>query len=203
MGMQLRIYVLLAILSGPCAAQDVFSIYSRLAPPSPSSGNGGQVGLGVDGVVHTGQHLMFDVDVSAVKEAKSYVGDGWTIRGQAEVLAGAGAWWIGGGMTSGYHSNSQYSKGQYQPIVSVHYRPHLLLDLYGTYLFPASGNGNQVKGWRAGYRGVLRAAPGARYGMFVQVEYTQYSFLTAFGDKRAANTITTGLGISRIVEKIR
>lgn len=203
MGVQLKLLLACLFLTSTALGQDVFSIYSRLAPPSPSSGNGGQVGLGIDGVIHAGQYVMFDVDASVVKEAKSYVGNGWTMRGQGEALVGAGDWWVGGGLTSGRHSNSQYIKHQYQPIASIHYRPHLLLDMYGTYLFPAGGNDNHLSGWRAGYRGVLRAAPKSNYGMFVQVEFTQYKFTTAFGERRAASFVTTGLGLSRIVEKIR
>jgi len=203
MGMQLKVLVLCLLLTGTALSQDVFSIYSRLAPPSPTSGNGAQVGIGVDTVIHTGRYVMFDVDASVVREPKSYVGNGWTIRGQAEALVNLGNWSIGGGMTAGRHMNSSYVKNQYQPLVTVHYRPHLLLDMYGTYLPKAAGNDNGVQGWRAGYRGVLRAAPTSPYGMFVQVEFTQYRFQTAFGDKRSATGIVTGLGLSRIVEKIR
>lgn len=201
--MLLRPILLCLFLTGTSLGQDVFSVYSRLAPPSPTSGNGGQAGIGVDTVIHAGQYLMFDVDASVVREPKSYVGNGWTMRGQAEGLVKVGDFYVGGGLTAGRHQNSQYTKNQYQPIVSVHYRPHLLLDAYGSYLFPASGNENGIAGWRAGYRGVLRAAPKAHYGMFFQVEFTQYRFTTAFGDRRTASGITTGLGLSRIVEKIR
>lgn len=203
MGVQLKVVIISLLLTGTAFSQDVFSIYSRLAPPSPTSGNGAQVGIGVDTVIHTGQYVMLDVDASLVREPKSYVGNGWTVRGQAEGLVRLGDWYVGGGMTSGRHMNSSYTKSQYQPLVTVHYRPHLLLDMYGTYLPKASGNDNGVNGWRAGYRGVLRAAPASRYGMFVQVEYTQYKFQTAFGERRTTTGIATGIGLSRIVEKIR
>jgi len=203
MDMLLRLVTITLFITGTAFSQDVFSIYSRLGPPSPTSGNGAQVGIGVDTVIHTGQYVMLDIDASLVREPKSYVGNGWTVRGQAEGLVRLGDWYVGGGMTSGRHMNSAYSKNQFQPLISLHYRPHLLLDMYGVYLPRAFGNDNGVQGWRAGYRGVLRAAPTSPYGMFVQVEFTQYRFQTAFGDKRSATGIVTGIGLSRIVEKIR
>lgn len=199
--MQLKAVFLLAVLALTCPAQDVYSIYSRLAPASPSSGNGAQAGIGFDAVVQPGKHFMFDVDVSAVREAKSYVGDGWSIRAQGEGLIGAKWFWFGGGLTAARHSNSQYTKSQYQPIASVHYRPSPLIDVYGSYLFPASGNENEVTGYRVGYRGAF-ARPG-NWGAFVQVEYTRFGFTTAFNERLRANSFVTGIGISRNVKKFR
>lgn len=201
--MQLKVLLLWAALAVTCSAQDVFSVYSRLAPPSPSSGNGSQAGIGVDGVIQAGKYVMLDVDASVVKEPKTYIGNGWTVRAQAEALVGAGGVFVGGGVTTARHSNSQYTKNQYQPMMSVHYRPNLLLDLYGSYLFPATGNENDVRGWRVGYRGVFRGSPKSRFGLFTQVEFTQFGFTTAFGDRRTASGIVAGIGLSRIVEKIR
>ena len=199
--MQLRVALLLAVLALTCPAQDVYSIYSRLAPSSPSSGNGAQAGIGFDAVVQPGKHFMLDTDVSAVREAKSYVGDGWSIRGQGEGLIGVRWFWFGGGMSAARHSNSQYTKVQYQPLASAHYRPSPLVDLYGTYLFPAFGNENNVTGYRVGYRGSL-AQPG-KWGLFAQVEYTRFSFTTAFNEKMSANSFITGIGISRNVKNFR
>lgn len=201
--MQLKVLFLWAALTVTCSAQDAFSVYSRLAPPSPSSGNGSQAGIGVDGVIRAGRYVMLDVDASVVKEPKTYVGNGWTVRAQAEALVGAGGVFVGGGVTTARHSNSQYTKNQYQPMISVHYRPNLLLDLYGTYLLPATGNENDVRGWRVGYRGVFQSSPKSRFGLFTQVEFTQFGFTTAFGDRRTASGIVAGIGLSRIVEKIR
>lgn len=201
--MFLKLFLLSTFLTGTAFSQDVFSVYSRLAPPSPSSGNGSQAGIGVDGVIRAGRYVMLDVDASVVKEPKTYVGNGWTVRAQAEALAGAGGVFVGGGVTTARHSNSQYTKNQYQPMMSVHYRPNLLLDLYGSYLFPATGNENDVRGWRVGYRGVFRGSPKSRFGLFTQVEFTQFGFTTAFGDRRTASGIVAGIGLSRIVEKIR
>lgn len=199
--MQLKAILVAAFLSLTCSAQDVYSVYSRLAPASPSSGNGAQVGIGFDAVVQPGKHFMFDVDVSAVREAKAYVGDGWSIRAQGEGLIGARWFWFGGGLATARHSNSQYTKSQYQPIVSVHYRPNPLVDVYGSYLFPASGNDNNVKGYRVGYRGAF-AQPG-KWGAFVQVEYTRFGFTTAFNERLKAGSFVTGIGISRNVKNFR
>lgn len=197
-------YLLLCLLlSVPCSAQDVYSLYSRLAPPSPANGNGAQVGIGFDFTSQPAQHLMFDVDLSVVREPKNYVGDGWTLRAQGEGLFGAGAWWFGGGLISGRHSNSQYTKHQYQPVASIHFRPHLAGDIYAGYLFPGSGNGNAVSGYRFGYRGILRHERVSRYGFFVQVEYTRFGFRTEDGARRTGGVLTTGLGLSRIVERNR
>ena len=193
--------MLVAVLSLTCSAQDIYSVYSRLALPSPSSGNGGQLGIGFDGVVQPSKHFMFDVDASVVREPKSYVGDGWSIRAQGEGLIGVRWFWFGGGLTAARHSNSQYTKNQYQPITSVHERPNPLVDVYGSYLFPASGNDNNVKGYRVGYRGSF--AQLGKWGAFVQVEYTRFGFTTAFNERLGANSFVTGIGISRNVKNFR
>ena len=199
--MQLKALLLCVILSSVCSAQDTFSIYSRLAPPSPSSGNGGQAGIGVDGVWMPVKNVMLDVDTSVVREAKTYVGNGWTWRGQAEGLIGHKAFWFGGGMSAGRHANSQYVKHQYQPMLSAHYRPRLEVDVYGTYLLRASGNENGVQGYRLGYRGVFPTS--RRLGIFIQSEYTRFKFKTAFLEERSGNVWTVGFGFSRIAENIR
>lgn len=201
--MFLKLFLLSTFLTGTAFSQDVFSVYSRLAPPSPSSGNGGQAGIGFDGVIRAGKYVMLDVDASVVKEPKTYVGNGWTVRAQAEALVGAGGVFVGGGVTTARHSNSQYTKNQYQPMMSVHFRPNLLFDLYGSYLLPAMGNENDVQGWRVGYRGTFQSVPKSKYGLFIQAEFTQFRFLTAFNDQRKASGLMLGLGISRVVEKIR
>ena len=203
MGVQLKAIIFCLFLATTCSAQDVFSVYARLAPPSPSSGNGGQAGIGFDGIVQVNKHALLDLDASVVKEPKSYVGNGWSVRAQAEGLIGGSGVFVGGGITSARHSNSQYVKSQYQPLLSTHYRPRPFLDLYGSYLFPASGNDNNVQGWRGGYRGTFQSVPKSKYGMFVQVEFTQFRFTTAFGDRRKASGLMLGIGLSRIVEKIR
>lgn len=194
--MQLKIFVLAAFLSWPCVAQDTLSVYARLAPAAPSSGNGYQIGVGVDGVVHPTSYLMFDVDTSVVKESKSYVGNGWTWRGQAETLVGAKSFWFGGGILGSRHSNSQYTKWQYQPIASVHYRPRMEMDLYASYLFRAYGNDNQVQGYRLGYRGIVPVS--GRLGLFAQGEYTRFRFLDSFGQKHASGGWVSSIGVSRI-----
>lgn len=198
--MHLKILLVCFLLSGSGSAQDVYSLYSRLAPSSAANGNGAQLGIGFDSTNQATSHLMFDVDMSLVREPKSYVGDGWTIRAQGEGLIGIGDWWIGGGLVSGRHSNSQYIKYQYQPLGSIHFRPNLKADVYASLLFPGSGNGNAVRGYRFGYRGILRGEKSSRYGLFVQVEYTRFGFRTEFGERRTAGVWTTGLGLSRIVE---
>jgi hypothetical protein len=201
--MFLKLFLLSTFLTGTAFSQDVFSVYSRLAPPSPSSGNGGQAGIGFDGVVQVNKHALLDLDASIVKEPKSYVGNGWSVRAQAEGLIGGSGVFVGGGITSARHSNSQYVKSQYQPLLSAHYRPRSFLDLYGSYLLPAMGNENDVQGWRVGYRGTFQSVPKSKYGLFIQAEFTQFRFLTAFNDQRKASGLMLGLGISRVVEKIR
>ena len=194
--MQLRVIVLVAFLSWPCAAQDVISVYSRLAPAAPSGGNGSQAGIGVDGVVTPAKYLMFDVDTSVVREAKTYIGNGWTWRGQAEGLVGTAPLWFGGGILAARHSNTQYTKWQYQPIVSAHYRPRPEVDAYITYLLRASGNTNGVYGYRVGYRGVFPTSP--KVGIFIQGEFTRFRFTDSWGNPYASNVWVSGFGISRI-----
>jgi hypothetical protein len=139
---------------------------------------------------------MLDVDTSIVREPKTYVGNGWTWRGQAEGLVGTGPFWFGGGILTGRHSNTQYLKWQYQPIISAHYRPRPEADVYITYLLRAGGNTNGVNGYRVGYRGVFPTSP--KVGIFIQSEFTRFRFTDSWGNPYAANVWVSGFGISRI-----
>lgn len=201
----LRILAITAYMFGCSMAatgQDVFSIYSRMSPPSPASGNGAQVGIGFDGVMGIGSSIFFDVDASAVREPKGYVGDGWTLRSQAEVnVRILPAIWIGGGWSASRHSNSSYAKAQYQPLISAHYRPSPVADIYVTGLLPANGNQNQVRGYRIGYRGSLLMSVHKRWGMFSQVEYNDFWFQDAFLLNHRAQSVTVGLGLSYIKQR--
>ena len=181
------------------AGQSITSIYARIAPPSPSSGNSAQIGAGVDGVYPLGGGIYADIDLSAVQETKTYVGNGWSLRGQSEALYRVNrAFLIGGGITAARHTNSQYTKYQYQPIATGHYRRSAATDVYASYLFKASGNDNQLHGYRVGYRGTYAATNSLRTGLFFQVEYTHFRFLTAFREQRTSGVVVLGVGISRI-----
>jgi len=115
--------LLVTILTVSTQAQSVYSAYWRVAPSSASSGNGVQLGGGGD-ILYDSGSLLLDVDVSYVREAKLYVGDGSSFRSQGEALVRIGKGvYAGGGMAAGVHVNSQYTKAQYQPLASVHYRP--------------------------------------------------------------------------------
>ena len=193
--------VILLAASMPALCQDVLSIYSRLSPPSPASGNGSQIGIGGDVVIQR-DRVFFDVDASAVREPKGYVGDGWTVRSQAEVnVRILSSLWLGGGWSASRHSNSLYAKAQYQPLVSIHYRPSPVADLYLTGLLPANGNDNQVRGYRIGYRGSLPMSTDKRWGMFSQVEYNDFWFSDAFRMNHRAQSVTVGLGFSYIKQR--
>ena len=181
------------------AGQSISSLYFRIAPPSTTSGNGGQIGAGVDGIYPLTGKIYADVDLSIVGEVKSYVGDGWTLRGQSEALYQVNrAFLIGGGVTGARHTNSQYTKYQYQPIISSHYRRSPAIDLYVSYLMKASGNDNELQGYRVGYRGTYAQSNNKRTGLFFQVEYTNFRFLTAFRDQRSSSVIVLGIGLSHI-----
>lgn len=198
---RLSVFTLAVIVELTMAAfgQDTTSIYSRLAPPSPSSGNESQIGIGYDGLYTLKGRIFFDVDASAVREPKAYVGDGWSVRSQVEAgFRAKSGFMIGGGITTARHSNSQYTKSQYQPIVTAHYRPFLPLDVYLSYLFSGSGNDNDVQGYRIGYRGTFQTSNNPHWGAFVQVEYTRFKFTTSFRERITSNVTTLGFGVSRI-----
>lgn len=192
---------LAALLSTTGAGQDHASVYFRLAPASPSSGNGMQTGVGFDIYSSLGNRFALDADVSVVREAKLYVQDGWTFRSQGELLFRvSGPFLIGGGGSFGRHSNSQYVKGQFQPMASVHFRPNMNVDLYATYLFRGTGqnNENNLTSIRGGYRGVFPVAPGSRLGVFMQAEYSRFWFDQPGQGRLASQSITWGVGMSRI-----
>jgi hypothetical protein len=189
--------LLVAILTISTQAQSVYSAYWRVAPSSASSGNGVQIGAGGD-ILYDSGSLLLDVDVSYVKEAKLYVGDGASFRSQGEALVRLGKGvYAGGGMAGGVHVNSQYTKAQYQPLASVHYRPSMMLDLYGTMLFPAFGNSDRVVGYRGGYRSTIPTSKDKRWGLFAQIEYTHFAF-TSGGRRYQSGSAMFGVGISRI-----
>jgi hypothetical protein len=189
--------LLVAILSISTQAQSVYSAYWRMAPASPGSGNGVQIGGGAD-ILYDSGSLLLDVDASYVREAKLYVGDGSTFRSQGEALLRIGKGiYAGGGMAAGVHRNSQYTKAQYQPMASVHYRPSMSVDLYGTVLFRAFGNPDNVVGYRGGYRATIPASQDKRWGIFTQIEYTHFAFTS--GNRRyQAGSAMIALGLSRI-----
>lgn len=191
--------LLVAILTITTQAQSVYSAYWRMSPGSAASGNGVQNGGGVD-VVYDSGSLLLDFDVSYVQEAKLYVGDGSSFRSQGEALLRVGKGvYIGGGMSAGVHRNSQYTKPQYQPMASFHYRPSLMMDIYGTVLFPAYGNDDGVRGYRGGYRTTIPATADKRWGIFAQIEYTHFAFTS--GNRRyQAGSATFALGLSRITK---
>lgn len=200
----MKTIILLILLTASIAAQDTASVYIRMAPASPSSGNGSQWGGGFDIYSSLGNRFAFDADVSAVKEAKLYVGDGWTFRSQGELLYRvSGPFLVGGGGSYGRHSNSDYVKGQFQPMASFHYRPNMAIDFYGTYLFRGSGqnNENAATAIRAGYRGVYRLAPASKWGTFMQGEYTKFWFDQPGQGRLSSQSFTWGVGIARITEK--
>ena len=189
--------LLVVTLSITTQAQSVYSPYWRVAPSSASSGNGVQLGAGGD-ILYDSGSLLLDVDVSYVKQAKLYVGDGSTFRSQGEALVRLGKGvYAGGGMAAGVHVNSQYTKAQYQPLASVHYRPSMMFDVYGTVLFPAFGNPDQVVGYRGGYRSTIPTSKDKRWGLFAQIEYTHFAF-TSGGRRYQSGSAMFGVGISRI-----
>lgn len=200
----LRTSLLLLLLAAPAAAQSTAAVYLRTGPPSPSSGNGAQFGVGFDTYSQLHDRFAIDVDVSVVKETKLYVGDGWTLRGQAEGLVRvAGPILVGGGISLGRHSNSEYVKGQWQPMVSVHYRPSMMLDFYGSYLFSGKGqnNENRLTSIRAGYRGVWRLAPQSKWGAFMQGEFSKFWFdqpINGQVQRLSSQGFFWGVGVARI-----
>ena len=176
--------------------QSYYSPYFRFATPSKSSGNDPQIGVGLDVNQKITNNIRLDADISAVYEPKSYVGDGYSYRSQAEIgynifnnvytfLGASGA----------VHKNSSYTKKQYQPIASIHYIPANYLDLYFTRLFTANGNDNKLSGMRLGYRGYLKETSSNK-SMFLQVEVTRISFTDYFAIRHNALYTTFGIGIS-------
>lgn len=199
----MKFFIFIAVMIGSYStvfAQNIYSIYSRVSPPSTSSGNGAQFGAGVD-IVYNVENIMFDVDISYVNEAKLYVGNGKTLRTQLEGLFNIyDSFYVGGGVLAGKHSNSQYTKVQYQPIASLHYRPSITRDLYVSLLFPAYGNDNNVRGVRGGYRGTFPLKSGtSNWGLFSQVELTYIRFISGGNNYSSAST-TFGIGISKITK---
>lgn len=195
---RLVLIVLITFVSVMSAnAQSTYSVYWRVAPSSPSSGNGAQLGVGTD-ILYDSGSLLFDVDASLVSEPKLYVGNGTSFRSQAEVLAKiTKKVYAGGGLAAGVHWNSQYTKAQYQPMASIHYRPSLEMDFYGTILFPAWGNDNNVVGYRGGYRAIIPTSPDKKWGIFAQIEYTHFSF-TSGGNRYQSGSAMFGVGLSKI-----
>lgn len=194
---------LAALLSTTGAGQSTASVYFRIAPASPSSGNGMQTGVGFDlySPLDRGERFALDVDASIVREAKLYIGNGWTMRGQAEGLVRiSGPLLVGGGISIGRHSNSNYTKTQYQPMLSFHYRPSMAMDFYGTYLFRGFGlnNENNLTSIRGGYRGVFPVSPGSKLGVFMQGEYSRFWFDQPGQGRLSSQSITWGVGLSRI-----
>lgn len=197
----MKITLLLILLAIPAFGQDTLSVAARIAPASESSGNGGQWGVLVDAYKSLGNRLAVDAEASVVKETKLYVGDGWTFRSQGELLVRvAGPFMVGGGGSYGRHSNSQYVKGQFQPMASVHFRPNMSVDLYGTYLFRGSGqnNENNLTSIRGGYRGVWALAEGSKWGAFMQGEYSKFWFDQPGQGRLSSQSFTWGVGIARI-----
>lgn len=191
----MRALLLALLLSTVAQAQSTYSAYFRVAPSAPSSGNGVQIGGGAD-ILYNGGSWLFDADASYVREAKLYVGDGASLRTQAEVLARLGKGiYAGGGLAAGRHVNSDYSKNQFSPMVSLHYRPAMTADLYFTYLLPAFGNQDRVVGCRGGYRATIPTL--GNWGLFSQIEYTQFAF-TSGGGRYNSGSAMFGVGISRI-----
>jgi len=193
--MRALLFIAVVLLTATANAQSVYSGYFRVGPSLPSSGNGVQVGGGVDLVYDSGSWLL-DVDASYVREAKLYVGDGQSIRTQGEALVRLGKGvYAGGGMAAGRHINSDYAKNQFLPMASIHYRPSMKSDLYFTYLFPAFGNADRVTGYRGGYRATIPTSK--RVGLFSQIEYTHFAF-TSNGKRYQSGSVMFGIGISAI-----
>lgn len=193
--MRALLFIAIVLLTATANAQSVYSGYFRVAPSSPSSGNGVQVGGGVDIVYDSGSWLL-DVDASYVREAKLYVGDGQSLRTQGEALVRFGKGiYAGGGIAAGRHTNSDYAKNQFLPMVSFHYRPSMMYDAYFTYLFPAEGNVDKVIGYRGGYRATIPTS--RRWGLFSQIEYTHFAFTSA-GMRYNSGSVMFGVGVSNI-----
>lgn len=187
---------LVLLFSTTIIAQSYYSPYARTATPANSSGNSAQIGVGMDINQRVGDKLRLDIDFSAVYEAKTYVGDGFSYRSQGEFGAEVldNIWVLAGGSAS-LHTNSQYKKVQYQPMISVHYIPSSVLDIYYTALLPAYGNNNDVKGHRVGYRGYLSGS-GGKYPVFFQTEFNTITFKDAFLNLHRSNYVTFGVGIA-------
>lgn len=200
----MKTLIALLLLTASVAAQDTASVYLRMAPASPSSGNGMQTGVGFDIYSSLGSRFALDADVSVVREAKLYIGDGWTFRSQAEGLVRvAGPILVGGGISLGRHSNSDYVKGQWQPMVSAHYRPNMMVDFYGSYLFSGRGhnNENRLTSARAGYRGVFPLAQGSKWGAFMQGEFSRFWFdqpINGQVQRLSSQSFVWGVGVARI-----
>ena len=191
----MRSLLLALVLTTTAQAQSIYSAYFRVAPSAPSSGNGVQIGGGAD-ILYNGGSWLFDADASYVREAKLYVGDGASLRTQAEVLARLGKGiYAGGGLAAGRHTNSDYTKNQFSPMASIHYRPAMTTDLYFTYLLPAFGNQDRVVGYRGGYRATIPTTK--RWGLFSQIEYTHFAF-TSGGNRYTSGSAMFGVGLSRI-----
>lgn len=206
MKFSLILSIALLTLAVPALGQGTAAFYLRVAPASPSSGNGSQFGVGFDmySPLDRGERFALDVDASIVREAKLYVGDGWTLRGQAEGLVRvAGPLLVGGGISLGRHSNSQYVKGQWQPMLSVHYRPSMAMDFYGSYLFSGRGqnNENNLTSIRGGYRGVFPLAQGSKWGAFMQGEYSRFWFDQPGQGRLSSQSLTWGVGVARIYKE--
>lgn len=188
--------VLLLSLTVVTSAQSYYSPYFRFATPSRSSGNNAQIGVGADLNINFGENLKLDSDISAVYEPKSYVGNGYSFRVQSEIgLKTISDVWVFGGVSSAVHTNTDYTKKQYQPLLSVHYIPKKEVDVYYTKLFTAYGNDNKVTGNRIGYRSYISDNDSAN-PLFFQVEVTRIAFLDAFLKRHTATYTTFGVGIS-------
>lgn len=192
----LKLVVLLLVLNTAIMAQSYYSPYFRLSTPSRSSGNNAQIGAGADLNIDFGKNFRLDSDLSAVYEPKSYVGNGYSFRAQSEIgLKIISDIWVFGGMSSALHTNTQYTKKQYQPLLSAHYIPKEGVDVYYTKLFTAYGNDNKVTGDRVGYRGYI-SDNNSSTPLFVQIEATRMGFLDAFLRKHTATYTTFGIGVS-------
>lgn len=187
--------IVVFLFSSTAFSQTYYSPYFRVAPASRNSGNSAQLGAGVDVNSTIDGRVIVDADISLVYEPKSYVGNGFSFRSQAELgYKFTDKWFLAGGGSVARHTNSQYTKYQYQPMISAHFNPNKALDLYGTALLPAYGNDNDVKGARIGYRSYLEQ-PNRNSSLFVQVEFTRFSFKDYYRNTHYANSIVFGVGI--------
>lgn len=173
----MKVLAVLLLLVGGVCAQDTVSVYGRIAPSS-GSGSGTGYGFGADIYSYLGDRFAVQADFSLEWEPKTYVGNGKSVRfsGVALVPVRRG-YLLGGGVQVGRHWNNAYSKNQVIPLVAFHYNPRPAVDLYAEWLIKDlatfdNGRGNNLRGLRVGWKGVLPISP--RLGTYVRLEYGRF-----------------------------
>lgn len=173
----MKALLLLALLPMCASAQNTVSVYGRVAPSS-GGGSGTGYGLGTDIYSYLGDHFAVQADLSLEWEPKTYVGNGKSIR-----ISGVGLipvhrdFLVGGGLQVGRHWNDAYSKNQAIPLVAVHYNPSQKVDVYAEWLIKDlatfdAGRGNNLRGVRAGWKGVFPIRQ--KLGAYVRLEYGRF-----------------------------